>query len=266
MSTPTSSQPQRGRKVAAKGRSNTRSMQIFYAVIGLVVIAGLAFLFNYAGSDGNNSAESAAAPDTEDASENGIPTAPASDAAPDAEIQEGTVAGGFYTRGNPDAAVTVIEYSDFQCPACANFSTSSLYTQLQEEYIEPGKIQFIFHDFPLPYHDNAPKASEAARCAGEQDPAKYWQMHDLLFERQNEWISGSPENRFNQFAATIELDGEQFQSCLSNGKYSTEVNAAFQAAMDAEIPATPTFVVNGEQVKASLLLTKIDAALQQAGG
>ena len=87
--------------------------------------------------------------------------------------------------GNPDAEITIIEFSDFQCPFCARFHIQTLPT-LMEEYIEKGTVKLVFRDFPIQsIHPNAVPASVAAECANEQ--GKFKQMHDILFENQNEW-------------------------------------------------------------------------------
>ena len=87
--------------------------------------------------------------------------------------------------GNSDAPITIIEFSDFQCPFCARFHTQTL-PLLLEEYIEQGKVKLVFRDFPIQsIHPNALPASVAAECANEQ--GKFREMHDMLFEKQNEW-------------------------------------------------------------------------------
>ena len=87
-------------------------------------------------------------------------------------------------KGDEDAPVTIVEWSDFECPFCTRFYTETL-GKLEEKYINTGKVKFVYRDFPLGFHANAQKAAEAAECAGEQ--GKYWEMHDKLFEKQAEW-------------------------------------------------------------------------------
>lgn len=84
-------------------------------------------------------------------------------------------------KGDKNAPITIVEYSDFECPYCERF-VSDAYKQLDEKYIKTGKVKLVFKDFPLSFHPQAPKAAEAARCAGEQ--GKFWEMHDKLFELQ----------------------------------------------------------------------------------
>lgn len=256
MSTPTG----RGRKVTPNNKAKT--MSIFYAILGVVAVIGIASIIYYATSDESAVATNMPTPDTRPAPEQTTNPITTTDSLNN-ETPPGTTASGFYYQGDPNAPVTVMEYSDFQCPACANFATSSIYRRLHDEYVNQGKVYVIFHDFPLPYHDYAPIASEATRCAGEQ--GAYWQMHDILFERQSEWANPAATARFVTFAGQLGLDGDAFKSCLESGKYTQDIEAALQAAMDAEIPATPTFVVNGKQVNATLLLPTIDAELRAVG-
>lgn len=236
-------QVQRGRKVQRK--SNQKTLRIFYAAVGALALLGIAFLVTFLlrNDSGVSTLE-------------GIEVSP-----PNAPV--GTTPEGLYYKGDPDAPVKVVEYSDFQCPACRNFH-ETLGGQLETAYIETGRVQFIYHDFPLRNaHANAAIAAEAARAAGEQ--GKFWEMHDVIFARQSEWsTSGNPRRLFATYAEYIGLDRAQFEEALNSGKFTDEVTAAEQAALQAGIPATPTFVVNGTQVNASQLVAAIDAALAQA--
>jgi len=102
-------------------------------------------------------------------------------------------------KGDLNAPVTIIEFSDFQCPYCGRFFKSTL-TEIERDYIKTGKVRYVFRDFPLDFHKQAPKASEAANCAGEQ--GKYWEMHDKLFENQNALMV----DKLRQYAAEVGLE------------------------------------------------------------
>jgi protein-disulfide isomerase len=172
----------------------------------------------------------------------------------------GKTADGFYYKGNPDAPVKVIKYSDFECPACRNY-TRTLAKIVNDDYVATGRIQFIYHEFPLQSHPNAVPAAAAARCAGDQD--RFWQMHDILFDRQSEWAGvASPTNLYTSYAREVGLNTNQFETCMSQGTHTAAVAASGQAALSANIPATPTFIVNGQQVDSSGLIPAIDAALR----
>jgi protein-disulfide isomerase len=170
---------------------------------------------------------------------------------------------GFAYKGSPDAAITVIEYGDFQCPSCAAFATHQE-AGFDQRYVETGKVRFIYHDFPLPQHNNAMIAAAAARAAGEQ--GKYWQMHDLLFARQRVWsTSNDIQSLLGSYAEAIGLDRRAFDQAITTGKFVTELETARQQAGQRGVQATPTFEVNGRLVDASQLEAAIEALLQAEG-
>jgi protein-disulfide isomerase len=145
-------------------------------------------------------------------------------------------------KGDPNAPVTIIEWSDYECPFCERFASQTL-PAITEQYIETGKVKLVFKDFPLSFHANAQKAAEAAECAGEQD--KYYDMHDLLFSKG---VSGGVD-AFKAYAAELELDTEKFNDCLDTGKMADEVAEDMQEGVSAGITGTPGFIVNGQQIK-----------------
>ena len=151
--------------------------------------------------------------------------------------------------GNPDAPITIIEFSDFQCPFCARFHTQTL-PLLLEEYIEQGKVKLVFRDFPIQsIHPNALPASVAAECANEQ--GKFREMHDTLFEKQNEWNkldTVDALSSFNQYAMDIKLDQEKFDSCLSSGKFIPEIKKDLDDGRDYGVSGTPGFFVGNDIV------------------
>ena len=175
----------------------------------------------------------------------------------------GTTPEGFAYKGSPDAPVTVIEYGDFQCPSCANFATQ-LEEQIDQRYVETGKVRFIYHDFPLPQHNHAMIAAAAARAAGEQ--GKFWQMHDLLFTRQRAWSNASDiMPLLRGYADALGLDREAFEQVLDSQKYTAALEAARQAGSARGVNATPTFEVGGKLVNSAELEAAIEAALQAKG-
>src|SRR5206468_10780677 len=116
--------------------------------------------------------------------------------------------------GRADAPVTLVEFSDFQCPFCGRFFATTL-PALKQDYIDTGKLRYVFRDFPLDQlHPNARNAAAAAHCAGEQ--GKYWEMHDTLYRNQRtlqvEHLKG--------FALELSLNGNAFTTCLDGGKYA----------------------------------------------
>lgn len=140
-------------------------------------------------------------------------------------------------KGKKDAPVTLIEFSDYQCPFCSRFFQNTLPT-LTTEYIDTGKVRHVFRDFPLDQiHPQARKAAEAAHCAGDQ--GKYWEMHDVLFQNQK----ALQTDQLKGYARTLGLDSATFNSCLENGKYSTEIQKDLDDGVKAGVRGTPAFFV-----------------------
>ena len=138
--------------------------------------------------------------------------------------------------GEDDAPVTIIEFSDYQCPFCGRFYRNTL-PLIKDNYIKSGKVKFVYRDFPLPFHSYAEIAAEAANCAGEQN--KYWAMHDKLFENQR---ALSKEN-IKSFARSLTLDMEAFNSCFDNNKYSSEIKRDMEDGRNAGVRGTPSFFI-----------------------
>ena len=151
--------------------------------------------------------------------------------------------------GNPDAPITIIEFSDFQCPFCARFHVQTL-PLLLEEYIDQGKVKLVFRDFPIQsIHPNALPASVASECANEQ--GKFREMHDMLFDNQNEWNKQDTVDAlslFSQYATEIQLEQETFDSCLTNGNYIEEIKKDLDDGRDYGISGTPGFFVGNDQI------------------
>ena len=152
-----------------------------------------------------------------------------------------------WTKGNPEAKVTLIEYSDFQCPACARFA--AITDEMMKEY--GNHVYFAYRHFPLKsIHPNATLAARAANAAGEQE--KFFEMHDLLFLNTDQWASKNPkdaEKTFLEFAATIELDSKKFYEDYNSEENIQGVENDYNQATKAGLTYTPTFILNGEVVK-----------------
>jgi len=151
--------------------------------------------------------------------------------------------------GNPDAPITIIEFSDFQCPFCARFYSQTL-PLIFEEYIEPGKVKLVFRDFPIQsIHPNAVPASVASECANEQ--GKFKEMHDMLFENQNKWNNQETVNAlslFSQYATEIQLEQETFDSCLTSKKYIEEISKDLQDGQEYGVSGTPGFFIGNDEI------------------
>ena len=151
--------------------------------------------------------------------------------------------------GNPNAPITIIEFSDFQCPFCARFHIQTL-PAIMNEYVNDGKVKLVFRDFPIQsIHPNALPASIAAECANEQ--GKFKEMHDILFERQNEWSKKNTGNviiTFTQYASEMGLEEREFDSCLKNGKYIEEIQKDLDDGRTYGISGTPGFFIGNDQI------------------
>ena len=152
-------------------------------------------------------------------------------------------------RGNIDAPITIIEFSDFQCPFCAKFHVQTL-PLLLENYIDTGKVKLVYRDFPIQnIHPNAMPAAVAAECADEQ--GKYWEYHDILFENQNQWNeleTTSVIAVFTQYALEIELNQEQFNTCLTGGKYLNEIRIDLNDGREYGVTGTPGFFIGNDNL------------------
>lgn len=154
--------------------------------------------------------------------------------------------------GKADAPVTVIEFSDFQCPFCKRFRDQT-FDLLKTTYIDTGKVKFVYRDFPLSsIHPNAQKAAEAAECAGEQE--KYFDMHDKIFAGLPVWGSApNPADTFKQYAQELGLKKADFDSCLDSGKMASEVSKDLTDGSASGISGTPGFWIVGKDGKGTQL-------------
>lgn len=150
------------------------------------------------------------------------------------------------TLGADNAKVTVIEFSDFQCPFCERFATDA-YPQIYDTYIKTNKIKFAYRHYPLiSIHPNAQKAHEASECANEQN--KFWEYSNLLFKNQTAW---SPQaisdaaNSFTGYASELGLNTDQFRSCLDTDKYKENVRKDAADGNKVAVDGTPTLFING---------------------
>lgn len=162
-------------------------------------------------------------------------------------------------RGNANAPVTIVEFSDFQCPFCQRVNPTL--AQVRAAYGD--KVRIVFKDFPLPNHPQAPKAAEAARCAAEKN--KFWEMHDAMFANQRALeVPG-----LKQTARAIGLDGAAFDACLDSGKYASTVQKGSELGDKMGVNSTPTLYVNGRPILGAMPFEMfkqvIDEELARAG-
>ena len=152
---------------------------------------------------------------------------------------------------HPTALIDIVEYSDFQCPYCRELAPT-----LSRVLAKYGSlVRLVWKDYPLPIHAFAKEAAEAARCAAEQE--KFWQYHDVLFDRQKEFASAA----FLEFARQLDLDMAAFESCVRSKKYAVRIAAAGEEAQQLGITSTPTLFVNGRRVTGAVAFEILDRTL-----
>jgi protein-disulfide isomerase len=152
-------------------------------------------------------------------------------------------------KGDSNAPITIVEFSDFQCPFCARFFTQTL-PLIEKNYIETGKVKFVYRDFPIPsIHQNAIPAAIAAECADEQ--GMFWEYHDKLFENQLLWQDLDKQNvvsTFEQFAKDLFLDTGTFNTCLESARYLDEVQNDLNEGVSYGVAGTPGFFIGNEKI------------------
>ncbi len=156
-----------------------------------------------------------------------------------------TSGGTNHVQGAGTTGVTVVEFGDFQCPACASYHP--LVKQIQQEYGD--KIKFQFRHFPLTsIHQNAMAAHRAAEAAGNQ--GKFWEMHDLLYERQKTWESSANTSQiFEDYATELSLNIDTYKQDVASSSVNDVINADVKASQALGATSTPTFVIDGKRLE-----------------
>lgn len=219
--------------MAEPRRTGSREKQkgpgtLFYALLGLVAVGGVAWLLLARGGGASE-----------------LPT-PAEFEALYAEVEADPSVG--IPLGDPDAPVTIEEFADYSCPHCAQFGTFTG-RLLRQNYVEGGgPVRWVLYDYVLGTFPHSAPAAVAARCAGDQDA--YWPMHDMLLARQREWAApgSDPQRRFGEFAERIGLDVAAFRSCLGEGRHIEEVAASRKLGAQRGVNSTPTLFLNGREL------------------
>jgi protein-disulfide isomerase len=152
---------------------------------------------------------------------------------PVADVKVGNAA----TFGNANAKVTIVEFSDFQCPFCSK--AADIVSQIKKKYGK--KVRVAFKNYPLPFHSHAKVAAQAGLCANEQSPKMFWKMHDAMFADQAKLM----ESGLLDSAKKIGLNEKKFSECLKSGKFTAQIDAEIKEGQDIGVKSTPTFFVNG---------------------
>jgi protein-disulfide isomerase len=231
-------------KPPAKGRDPKRP---FYVILGVVAVVGIALIAMQARGSG---------PTPRIVAE--LPPGDAGKAQP-------------YVYGRPDAPVTISEFADFECPACAQFATLTE-PDVRKRLADAGQVSIRFYDFPLDQHRNSVLASLSAACAADQN--KFWEMHDRIFAGQDAWATrpgesdGSANRRasrlFAEYAKAIGLDEAAWSTCVEEQRHLERIRANRQLGIQRQVRSTPTFIVGNQMVPGALSYDALKRLVDQA--
>ena len=176
-----------------------------------------------------------------------------------------------YVYGNPNAPVSISEFADFECPACAQFATLTE-PDVRKRLADAGRVSFRFYDFPLEQHRNSVLASLSAACAADQN--KFWEMHDRIFAGQDAWASRPDEslgaaNRrasrlFASYAKEIGLDQSAWSACVEEQRHLERIRANRQLGIQRQVRSTPTFVVGNQMAPGAISYDALKRLVDQA--
>jgi len=151
-------------------------------------------------------------------------------------------------KGSAEATVEIVEFADFQCPGCAHFA-NNVGRPLRAAYVDSGRVRMTYYDYPIvSAHPHAFLAARAARCAGDQN--LFWEMHDVLYARQQEWSLDRtpPVDRYTGYATSIGANAQEFEDCLQSDRHADVVTANALLGEQLGVRSTPTVFVNGRNV------------------
>lgn len=153
------------------------------------------------------------------------------------------ITSGDWINGASSSQITLIEYSDFQCPAC--YAYFPVIEKLMKE--EAGKVKLVYRHFPLPQHANAVPAAKASEAAGKQ--GKFWEMYEMIFSTHDEWENSTDiKTVFDGYAVKLGLDMEKYNADFISKETTDAVNADINSGLKAGINSTPTFYLNGKKI------------------
>ncbi len=169
-----------------------------------------------------------------------------------------------YLMGNASAPVQILEFADFECPACGSFATLTE-PDVRKRLVETGQVSFRFLDFPLPIHRNTWDASLAAACANEQ--GKFWEMHDQIFATQDQWsgeVTNRPKATFSRLARSVGLNQSQWNDCYDSQKYKLNIAANMREGERRLVQSTPTFIIGDKLIPGALGFDQLKAYVDSA--
>ncbi len=229
----------RGRGQGTVRKSTKKSQGGLYAVLGLVAVLFAVFIYFQM-----NKADST--PVTTVANAADLPAAKG------------------HLMGNPNAPVQVIEFADFECPACGQFFVLTE-PDVRARLIQTGEVAYRFFDYPLDAHRNTWAASNAAACADEQ--GKFWEMHDKIFENQDRWntqATSRPKGFMKDLAKEVGLDVGKWEDCFDQQKYLRDIQANRAEGERRLVQSTPTFIIGDKMVPGSISFDKFKAYVDSA--
>ncbi len=177
------------------------------------------------------------------------------------QVSANALEGARFVTGAKNAPFTIVEFSDYECPACAMFATE-FESLFETKLVSSGKVRFAYRDFPLPQHTNANAASLAAACAADQ--GKFSEYKRIVFRAQTDWASSSPTRvleQFTDYANQIGLDGVRLRSCTGTASSQALIDADVATGKRVGITATPSFVINGFLVAGALPVEAFEAIM-----
>jgi protein-disulfide isomerase len=228
-------------KGSVKGARKRSPNRVFYIALAVLAVAGLATL-GYVASRGSERRVVTLDPNLPPVQSEG------------------------YVIGNASAPVEVLEFADFECPACAQFATLHE-PDVRTRLVNTGQIRLRFLDFPLVEigHRNSPTASLAAACANEQ--GKFWEMHDAIFATQDKWatqVTSNPRGVIDPLASQVGLDVARYNECMNSQRYVAHIQAHRQAAQRYRVQSTPSFVIGGRVIAGSLSYDEFKRRVDEA--
>ena len=163
-------------------------------------------------------------------------------------------------KGDKKAPVTIVEFTDYQCPFCARYTLETL-PQITKDYIDTGKVRYVLRDFPLGMHPDAASAANAAECIRAQGgDDMYFDYHDVLFANQTEL---SPE-KLKAYAADFNVNQNEFSTCVDNNEYAAEIQKDFSDGSQYGVQGTPAFFINGMPFFGAQPYENFKAAIEEA--
>lgn len=169
-----------------------------------------------------------------------------------------------YLIGKADAPVQILEFADFECPACGNFAVVTE-PDVRKRIIETGLASYRYFDFPLPMHKNTWYASEAAACANDQ--GRFWEMHDRLFQGQDQWnteATSNPTSVLTGYAKDLGLDVAKWKSCYDGQAHLRDIQANKAEGERRKVSQTPTFVIGDKEIPGVIPYDQFKALVDSA--